>query len=270
MQVYKYTNFKIKNKNYINIAWRKKMSEKIEPRVKILGENNDIWIIYLAYRECYSDIPTIDVEFNELPTYEEQVFFIREKIKKGHLTPIEHITITFTIADVSRSLLAQITRHRHASFSVKSQRYSKVVNGTFDYITPAFIKKHPKTYFRYKSFMDKIAIEYNEIMDLAITESNKSERELQQDIRYILPNACTTSYVLTMNLSSLLHFFNLRLCGHASDEIRKLAEMMLTLINKKYPFLFTGIAGPNCINGKCPENSTGALCKIGKKYIINS
>jgi thymidylate synthase (FAD) len=57
----------------------------------------------------------------------------------GHESPIEHVCFTFLIEGVSRSLLAQITRHRIASFSVKSQRYVK--EGQFEYIIPPEIEK---------------------------------------------------------------------------------------------------------------------------------
>ena len=244
--------------------------EKLIPRVIILGNTDykeNVSILYQAFRECYSDIPAIDMIMEDLPSYGKQIDFINDKIKKGHISAIEHVKITFAVADVSRSLLAQLTRHRHASFSVKSQRYTTVSkNGEFDYVLPEIFLNQPRTKKKYQEIMKMIGNGFDELMELAMSETGKSKQELKQDVRYVLPNSSCTSLVLSMNFSSLLHFLGLRLCSRASLEIRRLAETMLKLLQETYPLLFDNI-GPKCVSlGRCPENKTGKLCKVGLSF----
>ena len=76
-----------------------------------------------AARLCYS-AATIDDVMEGL-TEEKTASFVDMLSEIGHESPIEHASFTFGIEGVSRSLLAQITRHRIASFRVQSQRYVK-------------------------------------------------------------------------------------------------------------------------------------------------
>ena len=77
-----------------------------------------------------------------------------------------------------------------------------------------------------------------------------------EDARFVLPNACETKMVLTMNCRSLLNFFNLRCCRRAQWEIRAVADRMLELVLPLAPHIFAG-AGPRCLTGPCPE---GRMC----------
>ena len=82
----------------------------------------------------------------------------------GHESPMEHMNFTFGIENVSRSLLAQITRHRHASFSVQSQRYVKELD--FEFITPPQIADNPEAKKIYLTTMQDIANSYNTLADM--------------------------------------------------------------------------------------------------------
>jgi thymidylate synthase (FAD) len=74
-----------------------------------------------------------------------------------------------------------------------------------------------------------------------------------EDARYVLPNACETSFVCTMNARSLHNFFRLRQCQRAQWEIRRVANLMLREVRKVAPVLFAQ-AGPPCVvDGVCPE-----------------
>ena len=73
-----------------------------------------------------------------------------------------------------------------------------------------------------------------------------------EDARYLLPNACETKIVVTMNLRQLLHFFELRCCNRAQWEIREVACRMLELVRPTAPLIFAQ-AGPGCVKGACPE-----------------
>ena len=167
-------------------------------------------------------------------------------IKSGHTSVTEFTTFTFHVSGVSRSLLAQITRHRHASFAVRSQRYCN--EDGFKYIIPHTIKKNSAAYDIYKNTIDKIKNAYSTLQKLDIPN---------EDARYILPNACETTFEISINLRSLMNFMNERLCSRAQWEIRELAQMMKKEIINKYPE-FEPYLVPKCEKygkGKefCPE-----------------
>lgn len=177
----------------------------------------------------------------------------------GHDSPLEHASFTFAIEGVSRSLLAQITRHRIASYSVQSQRYVNA-NQT-DYITPDAIAADDKLNDLYASTMKKLWGVYGYIARTLLgryLEEGKdfktAEKMAIEDARYVLPNACETKMVVTMNARSLLHFFELRCCNRAQTEIRELADEMLRLVKEVCPNVFAN-AGAPCVNGACPEGA---------------
>ena len=73
-----------------------------------------------------------------------------------------------------------------------------------------------------------------------------------EDARFVLPNACETRIMVTMNVRELMHFFSLRMCQRAQWEIRRMAEQMFLLCLETAPSIFRN-AGPACLRGKCPE-----------------
>ena len=79
-----------------------------------------------------------------------------------------------------------------------------------------------------------------------------SGEKSNEDARFVLPNACETRVLLTMNVRELRHFFSLRMCNRAQWEIRSMAEQMHRLCLETAPDLFAD-AGPACLRGKCPE-----------------
>lgn len=166
----------------------------------------------------------------------------------GHLSVLEHASFTFLIDGVSRALLAQLTRHRIASFSVQSQRYVSMAN-QFEYVIPPSIielgEDAVKDYAQQMHTMHEWYKEWQQRLGGASEEAN-------QDARFVLPNAATTRLVLTMNARELRHFFELRCCNRAQWEIRALADEMLRQCKKTAPVLFEG-AGCGCVNGYCPE-----------------
>ena len=177
----------------------------------------------------------------------------------GHDSPLEHMTFSFGIENVSRSLLAQITRHRMASFSVQSQRY--VAEKDFEFVTPPQIAGNPEASRMYLETMENIAKSYNALADM-LREKNiaegmdprAAEKKAIEDARYVLPNACTTKMIVTMNARSLHNFFKLRCCSRAQWEIRELACRMLMLVKEVAPNTFK-TAGPDCVRGACSEGA---------------
>ena len=85
--------------------------------------------------------------------------------------------------------------------------------------------------------------------------------------RFVLPNACSTKMIVTMNARSLNNFFRHRCCQRAQWEIRELADEMLRLVNEVAPALFAR-SGPPCVSGACPEGSMscGRAAEMRKKY----
>ncbi|MDR1244155.1 MAG: FAD-dependent thymidylate synthase [Endomicrobium sp.] len=194
----------------------------------------------LAARLCYSST-TID-ELSESFDKEKIEKLLSKVISSGHYSVLEHASFTFGVEGVSRVLLAQLTRHRVASFSVQSQRYVKFKDG-LEFIVPESIKKHTNLLKKYNDFFSHVEKLYKEFLDAGV---------LAEDARFILPNASTTKILFTMNARELRHFFSLRTCNRAQWEIQELACYMLDLVKKEAPLLFNN-AGPSCIREGCHE-----------------
>ena len=79
-----------------------------------------------------------------------------------------------------------------------------------------------------------------------------AEKKAIEDARFVLPNACETKIVVTMNARSLLNFFRHRCCNRAQWEIRDVADEMLRLVSAVAPNIFKK-AGASCVRGACPE-----------------
>lgn len=172
-------------------------------------------------------------------------------VEAGHESILEHIVFTFLIEDVSRVLLAQLTRHRIASFSVQSQRYVSYENG-FDYVTPPSISElGADAVKRYNNQMETMHAWYNEWVD-------RLGKKKKEDARFVLPNACTTTILMTMNVRELRHLFGLRECEQAQWEIRQMAKEMHKQASRVAPLSFSG-SGADCKNCKekrpCPRKT---------------
>lgn len=221
-------------------------------------------IIAASAKLCYSD-SGLDTMLEGLDD-ESTDKFVEMLASIGHESPVEHVSFTFGIEGVSRTLLAQITRHRIASFSVQSQRYVKQSN--FVYITPPEIAAEPEAEKLFIKSMNDALDTYNQLADMlekkhfenfmsqGINEKSarlKAEKKAIEDARFVLPNACETKMSVTMNARSLMHFFNIRCCNRAQWEIKAVADEMLRLCCSVAPVLFKN-AGPSCVKeGKCPE-----------------
>ena len=212
-------------------------------------------LVATAARLCYSadDVETIMDEMCDHDA-EKQIKLLQSI---GHESPIEHVSFTFAIEGVSRSLLAQITRHRLASFSVRSQRYVSMSNS--DYVTPDAIERDTLIDSLYDAFMKTSNDIYKQISDrlqLKYIENGmdpkSATKKAIEDARFVLPNAACTSMVMTMNARELLHFFRLRTCNRAQWEIREVADKMLAECYRVAPTIFKD-AGCGCFSGSCPE-----------------
>jgi thymidylate synthase (FAD) len=146
----------------------------------------------------------------------------------GHLSTFEHACATFEVSGISRACTHQLVRHRLASFSQQSQRY--VNEEGFEYVCPPTLDGDSKRRF-----------------DEAIEESRRAYSELikqgvpKEDARFVLPNACATKIMVTMNFRELRHFIKLRSGKGAQWEIKELSKRMLELLKEKAPNAFSDL-----------------------------
>ncbi len=216
------------------------MSET-KPNVVLLACTSDPEkIITHAARTCYTNDTIADLEKKVEIDAEKRESFIKKLIESGHLSPLEHASYTFGVEGISRACSHQLVRHRLASYSQKSQRY--VNEKQFECILPETIK-NAGLENEFKSIMEYLQNKYNEFKKAGVPA---------EDARFILPNACETKIIVTMNIRELLHVFNQRCCNKAQWEIRNLAREMYKLVLPTAPNIFK-YAGPNCVIGNCKE-----------------
>ena len=185
-------------------------------QVELISYTNDpLFTCEQAACECYDSVPD-----KEHPSR-----ILGSCIKSGHQSVSEHANFTFRVTGISRACLAQLTRHRLAAFSVRSQRYCG--EGEFGYVTPPSIEQNPNARETYHALMQTIKNVYNYYtQDLGIAN---------EDARFVLPNACETTLTMTVNLRELIHICHERLCSRAQWEIRWLVSKMADLVAEKFP-----------------------------------
>ena len=189
-------------------------------------------VVAAAAKLCYSDAHITDL-LDGL-TEEKTAKFLTMLSDLGHASPIEHASFTFGIEGVSRTLLAQITRHRiDLAHKLEEGHTARLMA---------------------EGMPEKAA-------------RAKASKQANEDARFVLPNACETKMVVTMNARSLQNFFHLRCCSRAQWEIRQLAEEMFKLVYPVAPHIFAK-SGPACVSGPCPEGKMccGKTAEVRAKY----
>ena len=235
-------------------------------------------VVAAAAKLCYSDAHVDDLLEGLTP--EKSREFVEKLASMGHESPTEHASFTFAIEGVSRSLLAQITRHRIASYSVQSQRYVNLHQ--FRYVLPPEIGGDDEAAQAFEQAMQEQARQYQRLTEILKakhkaeflaqgkdekTAARMAEKKAIEDARFVLPNACDTKMIVTMNARSLNNFFRHRCCTRAQWEIRQLADEMLRLVCGVAPSLFVR-SGPPCVAGACTEGamSCGRAAEMRRKY----
>ncbi|MBN3348630.1 thymidylate synthase (FAD) [Clostridium botulinum] len=200
--------------------------------------------------------------------------FLNMLMSYGHESPIEHVSFTFGIEGVSRSLTHQLVRHRIGSYSQQSQRYVRL--DQFEYVIPPSVEKDEEAKKIYIEAMKNCQKSYDDIASILKEKyinnglrDIDAEKKAIEDARYVFPNACTSKIIVTMNARSLMNFFRHRCCNRAQWEIRELAEIMLFEVKDVAPTLFK-YCGPGCVNGPCPEGkmSCGKIREVREKYNV--
>lgn len=154
---------------------------------------------------------------------------VKHLYQNGHHSVFEHIYFTFKIEGISRACSHQLVRHRHCSFTQRSQRYCD--EEKFEFIAPETLPKETL-----EEYMTTLGIAYKVLV------YNEFPKE---DVRYILPNACATELYLSCNLRELIHIANERLCSRAQWEIRDLVKEMVELVDPDLRFMLV----PKCKSG---------------------
>lgn len=155
---------------------------------------------------------------------------VRSWIRMGHESVIEHASATFYIK-ASRVLTHELVRHRLASYSQRSQRYVKELEPR--YITPPELQTCGKN--------------AAELYEKAMQNSWTIYRKLLADgvkpeiARYVLPNACETQIVMTMNFRELRHFIKLRTNKRSLPEMRAVAGKILDIMKDNAPSIFADL-----------------------------
>ena len=220
-------------------------------------------ILTLCQNSTARNLPVCSVDWPDLG--KENLIFRQDMAYElggsGHTSIAEHASFTFGLEGVSRTLLAQITRHRVASFSVQSQRYVSVAGAeVFDYVLPPRIRAlGPEAEEKFAQQMKTMQRWYDEWSEALGQDS-------AEDARFVLPGAAATRIVMTMNARELLHFFSLRMCNRAQWEVREAAWRMYELVYPLAPSVFE-LAGPGCARGGCPEGkrSCGRAAEVREK-----
>ena len=159
---------------------------------------------------------------------------VKHLYNNGHMSVMEHIYFTFKIEGISRACSHQLVRHRHGSFTQRSQRYCS--EDGFEVVQP---KSFDAVYEEgwYEAFANSIQDGYRDLQRNGVPN---------EDARYILPNACATSLYLSCNLRELIHMANERLCCRAQWEIRDLVKAMCKLVDPQLQFMLV----PKCQSGR--------------------
>lgn len=234
------------------------------PKVTLLAHTPDPErTVAFAAKLCYSSSGIEDLR--DGLTEEKISSFVKMLADMGHESPIEHVSFTFGIEGISRACTHQLVRHRIASYSQKSQRY--VTEGGFEYIVPPEIADNDEALKLFKDTMDADQKAYDKLAEVLKkkhektfikegfdekTASRMAEKKAIEDARFVLPNACETKIVVTMNARTLMNFFHHRCCSRAQWEIKEVADLMLKEVCAVAPNLFKK-AGPSCVAGACPE-----------------
>jgi thymidylate synthase (FAD) len=159
---------------------------------------------------------------------------VRHLYNNGHHSVMEHIYFTFKIEGISRACSHQLVRHRHCSFTQRSQRYCS--EDGYDFVNPIENIEDVRHTIFYDMVCDN-ADDYKELQKLGLKN---------EDARYILPNACATSLYLSCNLRELIHICNERLCSKAQWEIRAMVKEMVALVEPSLHFMLV----PKCKSGR--------------------
>lgn len=198
--------------------------------------NNEVTAL-TAIRNCYSPLKPSEIIDAEGEKYfgnggAESSRLFNMIVNSKHTSTLEGISFVFIIEDVSRALMAQLTRSRHMSYSIKSQRYvkygSRDKSGGFDFVKAPSLDNNDEAEMIFFQAMHEAQKYYDELRAAGVPA---------EDARSVLPNAATTHIVMSCNLRAVLEFYQKRrMGGGAQWEIATLAEKIRELVEQEEPW----------------------------------
>jgi len=157
--------------------------------------------------------------------------YLRHILEVGHLSVLEHGSVTFYLTGISRSLTHELIRHRHFSYSQLSQRYVPERDAAM--VEPDVIAADPELHAQFVAASEQALAAYNELLEglekrfADVPNATLRRKQARQAARAVLPNATETRIVVTGNYRAWRHFVAMRASEHADVEIRALAVACL-------------------------------------------
>ncbi len=231
--------------------------------VTLIDHTQDpIRALYMAYRVCYSALTpqqVLDRITDERIPPEKMAAFVEDRLKTGHVSPLEQVHFEFGISGVSRAFSHQFVRHRVGiSFEQQSQRYVTYKGGAFPYTVPKTVDAAGLA-----PDMEALFEQTGDLYERLVQAGVPAE-----DARFLLPNATNTNFKITVNFASLLHMSDLRLCTRAQWEFRRVVALMRAEVMRAAPALGRFLQ-PKCGElrmGYCDEDyDAWKACPIGRK-----
>ena len=219
-----------------------------EPTVELLAYTPDPErVVAVAARRSYSRRPSKEL-WDELGD-QEVLELLDRVIRRRHLSVLEHVYFTFAVEGVSRALSHQLVRHRIASYTQQSQQRASEQH--FEFVVPPEIEDDPVLVREFQETMNNLGTLYQRMLDKGVRKGLA---------RYVLPNACTTKLIMTMNARSLFNLISQRSCGVEEWEFRTVATKIHKALMTVAPKIFK-YAGPPCVTELvCYEGENGERC----------
>jgi len=232
-------------------------------QVTLIDHTNDpIRALYMAYRVCYSTLTPQQVlariDDERIPQG-KMAAFVGDRLKTGHISPLEQVHFEFGLSGVSRAFSHQFVRHRVGiSFEQQSQRYVTYKGGSYPYTVPESVRRAGKEEL-FQEAVHSIGAAYEELVAAGVPA---------EDARFLLPNATNTNFKVSVNYLELMHIADLRLCTRAQWEFRKVVALMRAEVKRRFPELARYLQ-PKCGEfrlGYCDESyEDWEACPLGRK-----
>ena len=206
--------------------------DAIEQRMEIQEGSADAETLTVyAGRSCYESWSRPNEK-----TREDKDYLRRTLFEQKHWSIAEHATATFYITGVSRALLAEITRHRHLSFSVRSQRF--VSEEGANIVIPPAARGSEKLMWEFENAAVGARHSYRELVD-ALLDSGLPRKQAREAARAVLPNMIETRIVVTGNLRAWHEVIVRRTAPDADAAFREVAGLIRDELKKIAPAIFT-------------------------------
>jgi thymidylate synthase (FAD) len=209
---------------------------EIELRQKYTTPNPDELAAMSARGDYLSD-SLVDTPYEEVMGDRDLQEFLNKKVARGHFGVFEHPQASFFVEGLSRAAMAQVTRHRHMSFDVQSQRYvdfsdkEPVIPPSFEkYSAPdPMYQAHTKFSLQLKEHWKQCVEKYQKAIEAGIPK---------EDARFFLPLAAPVNMTMSANPRSLFHFLDLRNNAKAQWEAQQFAQGISNVASEWAPKSF--------------------------------